>query len=136
MKNLKKKVVATLISLSIVAMFGFVTPTFATVVPADPCTAGGDILGLGCAKVKGLGTNDIRLTIASMISVALGLMGTVVVVIIIWAGFRWMTAGGNSDEVDKAKTQIGQAVIGLAIILSAYSLTYFITESLLNATIG
>ena len=135
MKNLKKKIVATLISLSIVALFGFVTPTFAAPA-ADPCTAGGDILGLGCAQVDGLGNTDIRVTIARIISVALGLMGTVVVVIIIWAGFRWMTAGGNSDEVDKAKTQISQAVIGLAIILSAYSLTQFITSSLLTATRG
>ncbi len=135
MKNFekfKKMMVATVISLSIVALFGAVNVAFTA--PQPPCDKFGDTLGVGCASVPGLGSTDIRQTIANVIGIALTLVGTVVVVIIIWAGFRWMTAGGNEEQVGMAKKQLGQAVIGLAIILMAYSITQFVTTSLLKAT--
>jgi hypothetical protein len=37
-----------------------------------------------------------------------------------------MTAGGNEEQVAKAKKNISNAVIGLVIILSAYAVTWFI----------
>jgi hypothetical protein len=47
-----------------------------------------------------------------------------------------MTAGGNDDKVGEAKKRILYAVIGLAIILSAYAITRFITTQLYSATTG
>jgi len=129
---MKKKFLATTIALVIVAFLGLTNVAFAVVPPT--CDTSGDILGVGCASTSGLKNTDIRVMIASIISIALTLIGTVVVVIIIWAGFKWMTAGGNADQVTEAKTQIGQAVIGLAIILMAYSITQSVTTSLLKAT--
>ena len=37
--------------------------------------------------------------------------------LIIWAGLQWMTAQGNSSQVDKAKDLMINAVIGLIIFL-------------------
>lgn len=85
-------------------------------------------------KTSGLGTKDIRETIGSIINVFMGLLGTVAVVIILIGGFQWMTAGGNEEKVEKAKKMIGAGVIGLAIILAAYSITRFVVGSLVNAT--
>src|SRR4051812_12438581 len=59
----------------------------------------GDPLCISPAKAGGFGTNDIRLTIASIIRVAMGLLGIVAVVIILIGGFTWMTAGGNDEKV-------------------------------------
>src|SRR3989338_4532536 len=84
-------------------------------------------------KSSGLGTKDIRDTIGSIINVFMGLLGTVAVVIILIGGFQWMTAGGNEEKVEKAKKMIGAGVIGLAIILAAYSITRFVVGSLVNA---
>jgi hypothetical protein len=47
-------------------------------------------------------------------------------VITIIAGYQWMTAGGNEEQVAKAKKNISNAVIGLIIILAAYAITWFI----------
>ncbi len=85
-------------------------------------------------KSSGLGTKDIRDTIGSIINVFMGLLGTVAVVIILIGGFQWMTAGGNEEKVEKAKKMIGAGVIGLAVILAAYSITKFVIGSLVNAT--
>ena len=58
----------------------------------------------------------------------------VTVILILFAGFQWMTAAGNGDKIDKAKQTLSAAVIGLAIIMSAYSLTAFVMKSLMSAT--
>lgn len=81
-----------------------------------------------------LGTKSLTATIASIINVAMGLLGMVVVVLILAGGFLWMTAGGSEEKVTKAKGLIFGGVIGLAIILSAYAIAQFVVGSLLRAT--
>lgn len=68
---------------------------------------------------------DPRLVVAFIIRALLGVVGTVLVVLNIYAGFLWMTAGGNEDQVTSAKTTIRNATIGLIVVLSAYSITRF-----------
>jgi len=68
---------------------------------------------------------DPRLVAANIIRVLLGLLGTIFVVLIVYAGFLWMTAGGNEENVKKAKGYIFNAIIGLCIVLSAYGITFF-----------
>ena len=93
-----------------------------------------DTLGISYGESIGLGTRDVRETIASIIRVAMGLLGIVAVGIILIGGFTWMTAGGNEDKVGEAKKWIFSGVIGLAIILSAYALANFIITQLVAAT--
>lgn len=78
----------------------------------------------------GLGAFDIRIIIANIIKVALGLIGIVLVCLLIYAGYLWMTAGGNEEQITQAKSVIRNAVIGLAIILSAYSIVAFVMNML------
>jgi hypothetical protein len=91
-------------------------------------------LGLEYGKQTGLGSTDVRTTVAQIIRVAMGLLGIVAVVIILVGGFKWMTAGGNEEQVGEAKKWIFSGVIGLAIILSAYALASFIINQLVVAT--
>jgi hypothetical protein len=96
-------------------------------------------LGLSAGNVgsaTGLGTRDIRQTIGSIINVALSLLGIIVLVIIIYGGFLWMTAGGNDEKVGEAKKWIFGGIIGLVIILSAYAIASFVISNLVTATTG
>ena len=54
-----------------------------------------------------------------------GIFGDYFLGLIIYGGFLWMTAGGNEENVGKAKKTIYYAVIGMLIIFAAYSITYF-----------
>lgn len=81
-----------------------------------------------------LGTQDIRTTVARIINVAMGLLGIVAVVIILLGGFKWMTAGGNDENVKSAKKLIVSGIIGLVIIITAFAIAQFVLESLLEAT--
>lgn len=103
-----------------------------TVVNAKDITS--ESLGISYATETGLGNKDIRATVASIIRVAMGLLGIVAVVIILIGGFTWMTAGGNEEKVGEAKKWIFAGIIGLAIILSAYALATFVINSLVTAT--
>jgi len=96
-------------------------------------------LGLSNGNVgsaTGLGTQDVRQTIGKIINVALSLLGVIVLVIIIYGGFLWMTAGGNDEKVGEAKKWIFGGIIGLVIILSAYAIATFVISNLVNATTG
>ncbi|MBN1326021.1 hypothetical protein JW977_03535 [Candidatus Falkowbacteria bacterium] len=91
-------------------------------------------VGLSYVTSTGLPTGDIRTTIATIINVAMGLLGVVAVVIILVGGFKWMTAMGNEENVKTAKKLIFQGVIGLVIILSAYAIANFVLTNIINAT--
>lgn len=69
-------------------------------------------------------------TVSSIISMALSILGIVFLILIIISGYQWMTAGGNEDSVTKAKKRMTNAIIGLAIVLSAYAITWFIFDFL------
>ncbi|KKQ27552.1 MAG: hypothetical protein US42_C0008G0063 [Candidatus Magasanikbacteria bacterium GW2011_GWC2_37_14] len=117
------------LSLMFVLLFGF----FCTF---KPVLAQGPYLGLEYGADTGLSTKDIRFTTARIINTVLGLLGMVSVVIIIYAGFKWMTAGGNEENATSARKILFSAVIGLVIILSAYSIARYVNTSLYKATTG
>ncbi len=73
---------------------------------------------------------DPRLLVSRIINVFLGLLATVFLVLVLHGGFLWMTAQGNEEQVTKAQTEIKNAVIGLVVILLAYSITVFVTNYL------
>ncbi|MEK7508916.1 MAG: pilin [Patescibacteria group bacterium] len=65
----------------------------------------------------------------------LGLLGVIFLVLIVYAGYLWMTAGGEEQQIEKAKSYIKNSVIGLVIILAAFGITRFVIGGLLNATL-
>ena len=73
-------------------------------------------------------------TVGRIIKIALGLVGTIFLVLTVYAGFLWMTAAGEESKIEKAQEIIKTSVIGLAIVLAAYSITYFVMASLARAT--
>ena len=101
--------------------------------PAIALAAGPD-LGLNYATAIGLGTQDVRTTVSSVIRAFMGLLGIVAVVIILLGGFKWMTAGGNEEKVSEAKKLIISGIIGLVIIMSAYAIAQFVVGAVINGT--
>ncbi len=69
-----------------------------------------------------------------IIAPALGFVGILFLVLMLYAGFLWMTAGGNVELVAKAKRLIVQAVIGLVLIISAYVITTTVMNELSGIT--
>ncbi len=57
-----------------------------------------------------------------MIRLALSFLGLVAILLIIYAGVMYLTAGGQTEQTDKAKKTIGYTAIGLIIIMGSYAL--------------
>ncbi|MDD5341346.1 MAG: IPT/TIG domain-containing protein [Patescibacteria group bacterium] len=91
-------------------------------------------IGLNYAGGTGLGSTDIRITIANVIRAFLGLLGIVAIAMILYGAVIFMTAQGVPEKIDKAKKILIAAVIGLVIILSAFAIASFIIGRILEAT--
>jgi len=85
----------------------------------------------------GLGTKTGLSEIVSLIiKVFLSFLGVIFVVLIVYAGFIWMTSAGNEEQITKAKSIMVAAIIGLIIVLAAYMITYFVLDKIIEATKG
>jgi len=78
---------------------------------------------------------DITIVVSQTIRLALSLLGIIFLILIIVGGYQWMTAGGNEEMVTKARQRIINAAIGLAIVLLAYAISYFIIYYITTQTI-
>lgn len=72
--------------------------------------------------------------IIGYIKILLGFLGIIFLILIIIAGFRWMTSGGNEEIINKSKGMIKSSVIGLAIILFAFIITSFVMQFFLKSS--
>lgn len=110
------------------------------IVSAAPPVGGGlagsktslDAVGAAAGQTT-KGASDLPTLIGAIISVLLGVLGIVFVILIIYAGINYMTASGDTDKVKKSKTMLIQAVIGIIIIVAAYSIAQFVIQQITNA---
>jgi hypothetical protein len=82
------------------------------------------------AQPAGVEQGDIGTIVGSVINAALTLVGVIFLVLMVYAGFLWMTARGEEDQINKAKKIIIGTMIGLIITVSAYAITIFVTGQL------
>lgn len=93
---------------------------------------------LGIIGTKtGLGTQgdaNLPQKIAAIINIALGFVALIAVIMIIYAGFKWITAGGNEETVKEARGNIRNAVIGIVVIMLSYAIINFVVSQVSDAT--
>lgn len=109
--------------------FGFGSPE-ALAQTADVALEGLDTVG----TTAGLSAQDPTVIVARIIRAGLGILGMIAMIILMYGGFLWMTAGGNQDKVARAKRLIINAGVGVFIILASIGITQLVLEALINAT--
>lgn len=78
----------------------------------------------------GLSQNqDLRQYIKNVVNFALGFLGLLAVIVVIYGGFLYVTAAGNDDQTGKGKKAVMYAVIGILIILSSFALVNTILQA-------
>ncbi len=127
----KRYIARALCAVAILFVFGFIfSPALAHAQSvADPNSNINQGLNV-IQQPLGLPATDIRVIIARVIRAALGLLGIVFLVLVLYAGFLWMTSAGQEDRIEQAKKMLLNAVIGLIIILSAYAIVLFVMRLL------
>jgi len=65
---------------------------------------------------------DARTFIKNIANFALGFLGIIAMMVIIYSGYMYVIAAGDEDKMNKGKSGITSAVIGIVIILSSFAI--------------
>ncbi|MFH1430819.1 MAG: hypothetical protein ABIG71_04895 [Candidatus Uhrbacteria bacterium] len=79
-------------------------------------------------------TRGVEYVVGGVIKAALSIIGVLFFVYMVYAGYLWLTAHGETEPITKAKKILSGAVIGLAITFAAYAITYFVVAALTEAS--
>jgi len=79
---------------------------------------------------------DLPTLIGRLINGFLGILGIIFVLLVVYAGIMYMTAAGDDVKVKKAKTLLVQAIIGIIIIVAAYSISAFVIGQITTVSTG
>ncbi len=90
-----------------------------------PSTSSQDFTSI--ATAFGLGSNiDARQILINIIRLVLSFTGLLSVIIVLYAGFTWMTSFGSEERIARARATLRNGLTGLIIVLSAYALVTFV----------
>jgi TRAP-type C4-dicarboxylate transport system permease small subunit len=84
----------------------------------------------------GVADRSLEAVLGSFIKSAISIIGVIFFGLMVWAGYLWMTAHGETDKIEQAKKMISNAIIGLALTLAAYAITTFVVSRLTTAAGG
>ncbi|MFA6447593.1 MAG: hypothetical protein WCW31_05075 [Patescibacteria group bacterium] len=119
-----------------VAAGALALPIVALAASTNPFQTANNLVG-NVATNAGIQTqSDLPTMVGRIINIALGFIGILLLAYILFAGFTYMTAGGDAKKVDTAVTMIKNAVIGLLIVVAAFAISNFVLSSLINVTTG
>ncbi|MDD2257753.1 MAG: hypothetical protein PHN43_00890 [Patescibacteria group bacterium] len=68
--------------------------------------------------------------VGQVLTVVFSILGLIFFALIIYSGFKWMTAQGNESKIGEAKKILINSIIGLIIIFASYAVSYFVLNAL------
>lgn len=89
--------------------------------PADPTGVSNSIPD---KSVKG--------TLLQVIQIMLGFAGIIAIFFVIIGGYRYIFDGGNSEQAEKGKKTVTNALIGLVIIFLSFAIVTIVSKTALN----
>ncbi len=124
--------------LALIFLFAIGSPVFAVEKKTDSAGAA-SLISKGLTdtgKVAGYAGTEQSLPalIGKVIQALLGVVGVIFLVLTVYAGIMYMTAGGDPGKVEKAKKIIINSLIGLIIVIGAYAFTSFVVTQLQSAS--
>lgn len=118
---MKKKLLTVFVSLGLLSLA--ITPALA-----------GLNFGLGdvnnAATQAGFTQTDLGVMVGKIVQAVLSMLGLIALILVIVAGFQWMTSGGNEEKISGAKKLMSAGIIGLVIVLIAWAATTYVLSRL------
>lgn len=116
---------------SLTLLVGVVSPAFLQPVSVFALDANQqavcDAIGTGTdCNTGGNGASKLNSTIAGVINIMSVLIGVLAVIMIIFAGFKYITSGGDSGKVTSAKHTMIYALVGLVIVALSQFIVKFV----------
>jgi cytochrome bd-type quinol oxidase subunit 2 len=77
-------------------------------------------------------TNSLQTLLKKIVNIISAIVGVVAVIMIVFGGFKYITSGGDSNNVSGAKNTIIYAIIGLVIVALAQLIVHFVLNQTSN----
>ncbi len=81
-------------------------------------------------NLSGYADKSLPEAVGNVILAAISILGVVFIILIVYAGFKWMLAQGEEQKTKEALGLITNSIIGLIIVLAAYAISYFVISAL------
>lgn len=81
-----------------------------------------------------LGEVSVPMLIGRVIQAALGISGSLALLMFVWGGFLWLTSGGKPERIKKGQDTLLWSAIGIAVIFGAYAIVNFLITSASGVT--
>ncbi|MFA6918258.1 MAG: pilin, partial [Candidatus Gracilibacteria bacterium] len=78
-------------------------------------------------------SSDLKEFILRVVNFALGFLGLIAVLIVIYAGVSYVISNGEDEKTGKAKKMIGYAAVGLLIVMGSFA---FVNTVIKSALVG
>ncbi len=109
-------------------------PGKCTRVAVSQCTSRAPLANEGPVPFQKV--NDLGDLISQLFQWSLSILGLALFVMILYAGFEWLTAAGNPGQISKAKTRIQNAILGAILLLSSYIILNLINPDLVGSSLN
>ena len=126
-----KKIFAGVITLSLLSLVIMPSVVFAIVGPAESSSGFNSAQNFDSGPFENNSLEDKIMNLVNILSLFLVI---IVVLIMLYGGYKWKNAGDNDEKKSRAKATIITGVSGLAIIITFYSMAIFIINSFKPAT--
>jgi hypothetical protein len=93
-------------------------------------TQGGSV---GCTQTSGVSSTGVQNLAKNIVDVFSIIIGGAAIIMILYAGFRYITSGGSTERIGGAKTTLIYAIVGLVIVALAQLLVHFVLGASINA---
>lgn len=131
-----KKTFFSLASFALMAVFGAVlfagtsAPAHAAgIESSDLLAATSDFLKPEDKPQGAVEDPDPRESIMRIVNYFLGFLGLIAVIMVIYAGFLMLVAGGEEEDVTKAKKILIWGAVGIIVVLLSYSIVQWVLDA-------
>jgi hypothetical protein len=93
-------------------------------------------VGAGFEEGDEIYVSDPRGIAVNIIKILLSILGALFTLLVVYGGYLYLTSQGEESKVTKAQSTIKSAIIGLIIIMLAYSITVYVGRALVGAIGG
>jgi len=93
-----------------------------------------DILPYADDVAEGGGGQVVANIISSLLSVALVVGAIALLLFLVWGAIEWITAGGDSGKIEKARTRITQSIVGI-LVLSSVIAIFMVVQNILGVSL-
>lgn len=122
----------------IILAFGFFLAAPLRVYAVDPPdTAAGLLKNVGnSAKFNTAGDETgVAQVVGNIISASLGLLGVLFLGLTVFAGYMYLTAGGDEEQIKTAIKYLRNAVIGLIIVMASFGITKWVVGAIVQSSL-